>query len=934
MRNKYLLRVSTLMVVTLLACFALPAFSQARRAMTFEDVMRFRAIHDPVVSEDGRWIAYAAEPDRGDGELSVHSTEGQELYTLERGSKPVFSKDSRWVAAAVKPLFVEVEMARSNKGKQTEPRAAMALLDTQTGQWKRYDRVERFALSDDSRWIAMLHHHQERKEAGGGAGKAQNEAGSEKSEKTGSTLTVVSLPSGLTSGLPHVTSFAFSPDSRYLVYAAMKPEGKGNGVFSHDLTRERPEDSTITEAEGGRYASLTWAEETASLAFLAAPQSDLEDSAAAATLNLWHGRLGQLKTAHLDLAENWIVPLKNEVRWTKDGKRIFFGQKPAPAERETADDPAGSTSAKDIYSIEDILKQREGDVWHWNDPRIVTHQKQLWPREKDRTYRMVYHLDSDRAVALADLSLPEVAVSENPNRVLGTTDLPYRKEITWSGNFFDLYTVELSDGSRRKVASRLSSRPSLSPAGRFVTYFMSGDWHLYDCASSKIRNLTAALGVPFADEDHDTPDEPSGYGVAGWTDNDEAVLINDKFDIWQFSTATGAAASLTGGDGRRRSLVFRLRSTDPEKESWSEGEPALLSSYSDREKNHGFYASRIGQAGVSRLLEEEKKFSFLSKSRNADVLLYTRESYSEFPDLWVTDSRFKETRKLTQVNPQMAEFAWGESELVEWHSLDGTPLQGVLLKPGDYEPGKRYPVLVYYYELSAQRMYEFNQPVVNHRPCFPLYTSNGYALFLPDVRYEVGRPGLSATKCLVPGVQKLIDMGIADPKGVGLHGHSWSGYQTAFVITQTNIFAAAIAGAPVSNMTSAYSGIRWESGLARQFQYEKGQSRIGRTLWEAPQSYIENSPVFFADRIQTPLLIQFGDEDGAVPWYQGIELYLAMRRLGKDCIFLQYHGEPHHLQKYPNKVDYAIKMKEYLDHYLKGQPAAEWIREGVPYQGR
>ncbi|MBN2414605.1 prolyl oligopeptidase family serine peptidase [bacterium] len=183
-------------------------------------------------------------------------------------------------------------------------------------------------------------------------------------------------------------------------------------------------------------------------------------------------------------------------------------------------------------------------------------------------------------------------------------------------------------------------------------------------------------------------------------------------------------------------------------------------------------------------------------------------------------------------------------------------------------------------------------------------------------------------------MQKLIDMGVADPGGIALHGHSWSGYQTAFVITQTDIFACAIAGAPVSNMTSAYSGIRWESGMARQFQYEQSQSRIGKSLWEARDLYIENSPVFFADRIETPLLIMFGDEDGAVPWYQGIELYLAMRRLGKECVFLQYRGEPHHPRKYANKLDYTLRMKQYLDHYCKGEAAAEWIGKGVPYRGK
>lgn len=295
---------------------------------------------------------------------------------------------------------------------------------------------------------------------------------------------------------------------------------------------------------------------------------------------------------------------------------------------------------------------------------------------------------------------------------------------------------------------------------------------------------------------------------------------------------------------------------------------------------------------------------------------------------------FSDIRQLTSLHASLHEtYNWGTAELIEWQSLDGDTIQGAVIKPDNYEEGKQYPVMVYYYRFFSQRAYEFNNITNDDRPVLPQYVSDGYVVFLPDIRFEVGTPGFASTKSLVPGVQKLVDMGIADPNKLGLHGHSWSGYQTAFMITQTDIFDAAIAGAPVSNMTSAYSGIRLGSGLARQFQYEQTQSRIGGSLWEYPERYIENSPVFFADRINTPLLIMFGDEDTAVPWEQGIELYLAMRRLGKDAVFLQYHDEPHHLQKYANRLDYAIKMKQYFDHYLRGTPAPEWITKGVPYRG-
>ncbi len=495
--------------------------------------------------------------------------------------------------------------------------------------------------------------------------------------------------------------------------------------------------------------------------------------------------------------------------------------------------------------------------------------------------------------------------------------------------------MSLADGSRRKIASHLAGRGDrLSPDGRFVVYFDGGSWHLWEAATDASRDLTSALGVPFDDVEHDTPSAPPAYGMAGWVGDGSAVLLYDQYDVWQIPTSGGEPVVLTGGEGRKTDVTFRVVDTDPEAVSVADGQALLLTAYHNDAKNYGFYAATAGRAGVRRLIDEKKHFTFVARAKNADRILYTRESYTEFPDLWVADATFGSPRKVSDLGRQTEGFGWGTAELVHWSSMDGTPLDGVLIKPAGYTPGTRVPVIVYFYERMSQRLYDFNEPVVNHRPSFPLYAGAGYAIFLPDVVFETGRPGLSALKCVVPGVQKLVDMGVADPKAVGLHGHSWGGYETAYMVTQTDMFAAAIAGAPVSNMTSAYGGIRWGTGMARQFQYERTQSRIGGSLWQYPLRYIENSPLFFADYVHTPLLIEFGDEDDAVPWYQGIELYLAMRRLGKNCIMLEYRNEPHHVKKYADKLDYAMRMKQYFDHYLKGAPAPAWITRGVPYAGR
>jgi dipeptidyl aminopeptidase/acylaminoacyl peptidase len=911
-----------------------PLVAQGKKSLTFQDIMKFRSLSDAVISWDGRWAAGTAQPDRGDGEAMVLSTTDGETFAIERGSQPVFSRDSAWVAAVLKPKASEVELAKKDK-----PKPGLAVLDLKSGRLRLIETVEKFSFSNDSAWLAyQLFKEEEKKEDKEKGGK--KEEAQLRPKDVGSTLVLLHLGSGKETEIGHVLAFAFDESGRYLAYAVGEPDGKGNGLFCRLLSPEGEADRVIGKVERGVYSGLTWEKEGRRLAYLAAAA---DEKGSAGPASLWTWDAGKEKSVPAVPAgstpEDWLIPSKNKLAWSKDGKRLFFGLMPkdiyelGKAQAEDKEEKPEKTEV-DLFNLEEILTKREVDVWHADDPRIIPDQKKRWPRAKEKIYFAVYHIDSGKMVPLADQTVPDLEIPENANQALGFSDVPYLKEITWDGSYEDIYLMDLSTGARKKIVSRLARRPSLSPGGRFVAFFKDRNWLLYDTGTGALRNLTAALQVPFYDEDNDTPEEPRPHGMAGWLEADAAVLLYDKYDVWKVPTGREEAVNLTGASGRKEDLTFRILKLDPEARFFKKGQNLLLSAYHNHKKYSGLYAGNVARAGVERLVEEEKRYSFLAKAKNADAVLFTRESYEEFPDLWTSGLDFSSRRRLTRINPQIEEFAWGSAELVEWQSLDGTPLQGVLIKPGNYEPGRRYPVLVYFYEKFSQRLYEFNQVVVNHRPCFPFYASNGYALFLPDIVYETGRPGLSATKCLVPGVQKLIDMGVANPKAIALHGHSWSGYETAFIITQTNIFRAAIAGAPVSNMTSAYDGIRWESGLARQFQYEKTQSRIGASLWQSLPLYLENSPVFFADRIQTPLLLMFGDEDGAVPWQQGIELYLAMRRLGKNCIFLEYRGEGHHPKKYPNKLDYAIRMKEYLDHYLKGEPAPDWVTRGVPYQGQ
>ncbi len=941
-------RLASITALCLLLAVALASAAPGSKTVTFADLMKFRAIGGTTISEDGKVVAYGLQPDRGDGEAVIHALATGKLVRVPLGASPSISKDARFVA-----MVLKVPFAASEKTGKDKPKPGMALVDVAAGTVTRFENVEKFAFSDDSRWLAYQLPAPEAKAgekptapaAGGGGAGAGARAGSPaeaasspraETAKAGGALKLRDLTNGTERAIPTVAAFAFDPASKSLAVVVSGAEGKGNGVFVYALPDAAAAPAAAAQADKGRYESLTWAKDGHALAFL----SGVDKPAGSATLSLWDAAARQSKqAASSDQApKGWTLPIKNDLAWSKDGQHLFFGFKPpqkggAPAGAEKAE-KTDKDAVPDPYDFDAILAKVEGDVWHANDPRIIPQQKVMWNREKDRTYRAVLHVDSGKVVPLAALDLPDVAVPENAKFALATSDVPYLKETTWGEGGRDVFVVDLETGARTPVVKKLRDQPSMSPDGRFVAYFDGANWRLFDTSTGTVRLATGTLKVILTDEEHDTPDAPPAYGLGGWVDQGASLLVYDRYDIWQIPTAGGKPVNLTGMAGRASYITFRVVTLDREERSLSSRDALLLTAYHNKEKNWGFYAASFAKPGVEVRLDQKKLFKFIGKAKKADAVLFSREDYGEFPDVWVSDLSFKAPKKISDANPQLAEFAWSTAELVEYKSQDGVPLQGVLIKPAGYVPGQRYPVITYFYERQSQRLYEFNEPVVNHRPSFPIYAGAGYAIFLPDVVFTTGHPGQSFVKCLVPAVQKLVDMGVADPKKLGLHGHSWGGYGTAYMVTQTNMFAAAVAGAPVANMTSAYDGIRWESGIARQFQYEKSQSRIGGSLWEKRDLFLENSPLFFVDRVKTPVLIEHGDEDGAVPWYQGIEFYLALRREGKDCILLQYRGEPHHLQKYPNKLDYSIKMRQYFDHYLKGEPAADWIVNGQPYQGK
>jgi len=937
--NRYLFNIFSLL---LLCLFSFSHQASDKRALTVTDIMKFKEIKNVQISDNGSWIAYSATPDRGAISGVIKSVSSDVMYEIEEGTKPVFSNSGNWAFFTQAIPLLEKELATKKEKKKLK--SGLVLVNTKNGKQHSYKRVKSAAFSGNSKYVGILFEAvpEDEKDKKDKKTEEPNESKDDdktkhhlKKEQFGSQFQLIELVNNEVTTIENVQQFQFGESGSQLAFSIVDEEGKNNKLIVRDLDNQK--EIVLNKTILGSYPHFNWDKKGNKLAYLI---GSYETDETQRQHQLYLFQKGKKKTSQALKINHkgWFISSDNKLIWSKDSKRLYFGQKPVHNKTKKIDGKISNYD--DLFNVEKLLSKKELQVWHGDDPRIKPHQAKQYEDDQKHHYLTVYHLRNKKSVLLANESITKAEATNNGKAVMAYSTIPYRKEITWEGFFNDVYRVDLSSGKKQLVTEKLNaySTPELSPTGKYVTFFRDNHFWLYNSRDKTTINLTKKIatdnGISFANELHDYPSEAPGYGVAGWLENDKAVLVYDRYDIWLI-TPKGKYINLTKGDGRERQVIYRIVKTDKEQEHFKSDQTLLIHAYYDQTKHHGFYQIKSDKSGLSKLLEDEKKFSFIKKAKNSDTFIFTREDMQEFPDLWVAnsdkDSLMATYKKLTDVNPQSKEFSWGKPMLVNWRSTKGKPLQGVLIKPANYVEGKRYPVVVYFYRYFSQRMYSYNQMKVNHRPNFPFYTSNDYAVFLPDIKFDIGTPGYSATSSLVPGIEKIIDLGIADPDAIGLHGHSWSGYQAAFAITQTDIFKAAVAGAPVTNMTSAYSGIRLKSGLARQFQYEQQQSRIGATLYEKPLLYMENSPIFYADRINTPLLIQFGDIDGAVPWQQGIEMYLAMRRLDKPVIMLQYEGEPHHLKKYPNKVDYTLKMKAFFDHHLKGEAAPLWMTEGVKY---
>lgn len=922
--------------VALLPASSVSAQQSGGKKLDVTDLAFWKSIRSAGLSNDGQWFAYVLAPNEGDGEVVIRPTGAgarEWRYPIgepvavpfnpfdpsPRSSSLVLSGDAKWAAFSTYPTAQDAKKLKKDKKPLQN---GLAVVTLATGEKREFEKIQRFSFAGDKpSWLVMKRYPAD------GA--------------TASDLVLLDLRTGVSSTIGAVADYAVDETGTWLAWTTEARDLVGNGVQLRNLVTDQVK---TVESEKAVYRRLAWADSGLGLAVLrGTPDSARGDTTyavvgvtgvgGAMTRTVFDPRPGSGVDTSLRISPD------RTPRWSPDFSILSFGlttRRNGPESKNGRPDVKpiagmpGAMQSTPVGGTDDDLPSLV--IWHGREARLQSQQQVEESRDKSYSYLAIYRVAEQKFLRLATDDLRDVQLTPRDRYAIGSDRRAYeRRDNIDGGQRRDLYAIDLRTGERTLIKRTAFYPMQPSPDGTKGLFYDNGEYHVYDFGTGQTRTITVGAPTTFIDTEDDHNVDRPPVAPLGWSADSRFVLLFDNWDVWKVPALGGSLVNLTGNGRRDRIRYTRRVVIDPKEKGIDLTRPIYLQTYGERTKKEGLSRVLPTRAGAEALFFDDAKV-FAMRARDVDTWVFTKQTVQQFPDYWMADARFANPVRLTDANPQQKDYAWSSgARLVNYVSDKGDSLQGALYLPANYEPGKKYPTVVYIYEKLSQGLHQYAVP--NETRAFnpSIYTSRGYAVFQPDIVYKVNDPGMSSVWCVVPAVKAAIAAGIVDPDKVGLHGHSWGGYQSSFLATQTGkLFAGIVTGAPLTDMISMYSSVYWNTGTADMAIFESSQGRFKGSYLDNHEAYIRNSPAFFVKNVQTPVMILHNEHDGAVDFNQGITFFNSLREQDKDVIMLQYVGENHGLQLPKNQKDYTVRMQEYFDTFLKGEPAPDWIRDGIP----
>ncbi|MGE3342233.1 MAG: prolyl oligopeptidase family serine peptidase [Vicinamibacterales bacterium] len=926
--------------------------AQSKPTLTPADYDQFESVSAGAsrggLSPDGKWLLYAINRVGGKNELRLARVgERAPVKVVEYASGASFTSGSDWIAYGIGYSEEETERMRTAR---TPIRRKLGLYELATGTETIIEGIESFAFDRAGQAVAMKRYAPAPAGnaaaaggAGGGAGAAGGSAAA--AAPVGTTLLVRDLKTGTETTFGNVTEYAWQPtDNGRLLAMIISADGQaGNGVHLFDAATSR---LTVLHAASADYSGLTWRDDSSDLAVLRSKTLDTKDGPTEVAM-AW------LSVGQPNQQVRTLDPMANGAE-TLRGQRLSSSRRPSwldgPADgspmimlgvAEWPDKPAAPEGGRGRAGGRGGAAANEKpdvDIWHWNDHIVMPAQKLRVNTDRRRNLPAVWHLAGNTITVVGESFDESVAPIRGTRSALVSVFTPYLMARSIGRGASDLYIADLSTGARRPLKTNVTGNASVSPTGKYVLHSTGGHWWTIDLSTGRETNITRTVKTSFIDTESDStaPEKPM-FGSAGWTADDAAVVLYDKFDMWSVTPDGRTATRLTNGSADQ--LRHRYTRVDaagfgapPAPVELSGGYVSLFGTM-NKQSGYGRLSTTNGSTTVERLVLADKSISSLAKAEKADVYIHSAQAADDSPDLFTSGADLENAVQATETNPFLSKYAWTKSELVtytvQWKGQPKTTLQGILHYPANYEPGRTYPMVVYLYEKLSDGLHRFQNPSERDYYNGTSLTQNGYFYYQPDIIFQPGEPGVSVVESVTAAVKAVTDRGMVDATKVGVMGHSWGGFDSMYLSTHSKIFAAAVSGAGISNLISNYGSHHFSSGIAETDHIETGQQRMVVPLYEDLQRYIRNSAVFGISTMTTPMLLMTGDNDGTVYWHQSVEFYNIARRAKKNVVMLVYNGEDHGLRVKKNQVDYHRRIRQWFDHYLKGAPAEKWITDGV-----